>query len=206
MVISLCKYRIISDLGADKMAEFVLRIVKSFLFVVCGGLLLQLNTISAANTPEHLKIKPSASRGIVIDAGSGGSRLHVYSWEPRVFSTSPPPLSFPNGNEKWTARRSPGIAAFSEDINGIAGHLAPLMAFAKDALKDRADQYGDFPIYFYATGGMRQLSSKKRDKIINAVRKFLKNDIQCPFFFKNEFARVISGTSPYFKCALLLHQ
>jgi len=67
------------------------------------------------------------------------------------------------------------------------------MAFAKDALKDRADQFGDFPIYFYATGGMRQLSSKKREKIINAVRKFLKNDIQCPFFFKNEFARVISG-------------
>lgn len=67
------------------------------------------------------------------------------------------------------------------------------MAFAKDALKNDAMDHGDIPIYFYATGGMRQLSSKKRDKIINAVRKFMKNDIQCPFFFKNDFARVISG-------------
>lgn len=67
------------------------------------------------------------------------------------------------------------------------------MAFAKDALKDDAANYGDIPIYFYATGGMRQLSSKKRDKIIDAVRKFMKNDIQCPFFFKSDFARVISG-------------
>lgn len=167
--------------------------IASFVFFVLCGLLNQTWRTLAANTPENAQIKPTISRGIVIDAGSGGSRLHVYQWEPRVFSTSPPPLSFPKGNEKWTARRSPGIAAFSEDINGIAGHLAPLMAFAKDALKDDAANYGDIPIYFYATGGMRQLSSKKRDKIIDAVRKFMKNDIQCPFFFKSDFARVISG-------------
>lgn len=46
---------------------------------------------------------------MVIDAGSGGSRLHVFTWRPRIFDTVPPPLSYPEANEQWTARIDPGI-------------------------------------------------------------------------------------------------
>ena len=146
-----------------------------------------------ATTSESLSVLPTATKGMVIDGGSGGSRMHVYTWKERRFSTVPPPLSFPEGNEKWTARISPGIAAFSDNIEGIAGHLAPLIAFAKSALMGFEDQFQNFPIYFYATGGMRQLDFKKRDKIIDEVRRYLTNDTLCPFFFKHDFARVISG-------------
>jgi Golgi nucleoside diphosphatase len=147
----------------------------------------------AANTLETLKIAPTITKGMVIDAGSGGSRLHVYTWKPRVFTSSPPALSFPEGNEKWTARMGPGVASFADNLDGVYWHLKPLIEFAKKQLIAEQDNYEQFPIYFYATGGVRLLSTKKRDALIDRVRELFKNDTFCPFFFKNSFARVISG-------------
>ena len=46
----------------------------------------------------------------MIDAGSGGSRLHIFRWEPRVFNTVPPPISYPMSDERWTDKIRPGIA------------------------------------------------------------------------------------------------
>ena len=40
--------------------------------------------------------------GMVIDAGSGGSRLHIFRWQPRIFNTIPPAISVPTSDEKWT--------------------------------------------------------------------------------------------------------
>ena len=39
---------------------------------------------------------------MVIDAGSGGSRLHIFRWQPRIFNTIPPAISVPTSDEKWT--------------------------------------------------------------------------------------------------------
>jgi hypothetical protein len=148
----------------------------------------------SALVPESQKVKPTATRGMMIDAGSGGSRLHVYSWKPRQFKTIPIPLSYPEGNEQWTSRMSPGIATFADSLSLVSGHLAPLIEFAKATLVDSSENYRDYPIYFYATGGMRQLTAKKRERIIDEVRKYLSNETLCPFFFKPNFARIISGS------------
>jgi Golgi nucleoside diphosphatase len=139
------------------------------------------------------EVKPSATMGMVIDAGSGGSRMHVYTWQPRRFSTVPPPLSYPEGNEQWTSRTIPGIDMFTDDLDGIADHLAPLIDFAKRTLIDFKGQYADFPIYFYATGGLREVEQSKRDLVIAKVRELLSDKENNPFFFKQNYARIISG-------------
>ena len=161
--------------------------VVSFI-VIATGLILE---CWSASTLESAEISATVRTGIVIDAGSGGSRLHVYTWEPRIFKTSPPPLSYPESHGLWTSRIAPGVANFAENMGGIHDHLQPLIDFAKSVIKP--GDYAHVPIYFYATGGMRLLSTGKRDAIIDVVRNLFKNDTFCPFFFKRNFARVISG-------------
>ena len=63
-------------------------------------ILLIINQTSLINCVTELHpetaIKPSTTRGMVIDVGSGGSRLHLYHWNPRVFKTIPPGISVPS--------------------------------------------------------------------------------------------------------------
>ena len=56
---------------------------------------------------------------MVIDAGSGGSRLHIFRWEPRVFNTLPPPISYPMSDERWTDKIRPGIADLANSASDI---------------------------------------------------------------------------------------
>jgi Golgi nucleoside diphosphatase len=138
-------------------------------------------------------VKPTATRGLIIDAGSGGSRLHVFSWRERIFKSVPPPLSYPEANEKWTARISPGLNTFISDVTKISTHLAPLIDFAKVTLVGMETDFADFPIWLKATGGVRELSFADREKIMNEVRRLLSDKSFCPFFFHKDMARVISG-------------
>lgn len=146
------------------------------------------------NIHSSAPIKPTATRGMVIDAGSGGSRLHVYQWKPRIFGSVPPPLSYPEANERWTARMDPGIHTYANNLADVAQHLAPLIDFARVTLVGFESEFGDYPIYFKATGGMRELPVSKREAIINEVKKYLSDKTFCPFYFRDDFARVISGT------------
>lgn len=132
-------------------------------------------------------------RGMIIDAGSGGSRLHIYAWEPRIFKTLPPPISFPTDEEHLTGKIKPGISSFSNHPEKVRDQLASLIRFAKSALRQYTEQWKYFPIYVKATGGMRELPLLRREAIMNNVRNYLSNKTHCPFYFRDEFARVISG-------------
>ncbi len=151
--------------------------------------------IQINNPSAEENVKPTATKGMVIDAGSGGSRLHVYTWRPRIFATVPPPLSYPEANEKWTVRVDPGIHGAAKDMSLVANHLAQLIDYAKIALVGYETEFSDFPIYFKATGGMRELDYVSRENIILEVRRLLSDKYFCPFFFRDDFARVISGKS-----------
>ncbi len=133
------------------------------------------------------------TKGMVIDAGSGGSRLHIYSWKPRVFNSIPPPISYPEANELWTGRMDPGIATYFNAPETVSAHLAPLIDFAKVTLGGLEENFQHFPIYFKATGGMRELELSQREEILKYVRIYLSDKTFCPFYFRNDFARVISG-------------
>ena len=58
---------------------------------------------------------------MMIDAGSSGSRMHVYEFHSRVLrgkkeiteAVSGRKLSYPDTNSRWTERLRPGIATFA---------------------------------------------------------------------------------------------
>ena len=60
-------------------------------------------------------------------------------------------------------------------------------------LAGRESEFADYPIYLKATGGMRELSFLAREKILDSVKSLLSDKQFCPFFFREDFARVISG-------------
>jgi hypothetical protein len=142
---------------------------------------------------DSAQIKVTATRGLVIDAGSGGSRIHVYNWQPRIFKTIPPDLSYPTTDERWSAKMAPGVAEFAGDPAGLRAHLAPLIDFAVRTLVGEEVRFGDYPIYFKATGGVRELNVKQREALMVQIRAYLSDKTFCPFFFRDDFARVISG-------------
>ena len=122
------------------------------------------NSIGILNTIFTSNVGPTTTRGLLIDAGSGGSRLHVYEWGPRVFNQVPPPISYPTTNEAYTGRMNNGVHLCwrenqtEEDLlENLTAHLAPLLDFARNTLSDQGldDQFGTIPIWFKATGGVR---------------------------------------------------
>jgi hypothetical protein len=122
------------------------------------------------------QVPPTTTRGMIIDAGqqmfmsskstlirlmndlyhqtigSGGSRLHVYRWSPRIFDTVPPPLSYPLSDEKWTGRIAPAIQTYVNNLDKIVEHITPLIDFAKSVLSGLEGEYKNYPIFFKATG------------------------------------------------------
>lgn len=152
-------------------------------------------------------IASNTAHGLMIDAGSTGSRMHLYEWEPRVLSNaaavddavSGKKLSFPKANSRWTDRLQPGLASFASIADDeqlrqeIADYLQPLLNFAQTVLHEKQAQFGDYPIYLRATAGMRMLDTPDRARVMGAVRDLFSNKTYCPFAFEDEQARVLSG-------------
>ena len=53
---------------------------------------------------HSIEVQEETTFGILIDAGSTGSRMHIYEWSSRTFSEIPPPLSLPLTSERWSER------------------------------------------------------------------------------------------------------
>lgn len=110
--------------------------------------------------------------GIVIDAGSSGSRIHVFRWqdpESLVGKSENEQLvrSVPQiyQDEDWTFKVSPGLSTFGDKPHkAFSNHVKPLLDFAEHIIPE--GKVKDTPIFIQATAGMRLLPKKKKDKIL----------------------------------------
>ncbi|GEQ71290.1 hypothetical protein JCM33374_g4971 [Metschnikowia sp. JCM 33374] len=102
----------------------------------------------------------------MIDAGSTGSRIHVYSFDTCV---SPPKLL----NEEFKML-NPGLSSFDTDTKGAAASLDPLLEVALNTVP-KAKQ-GCTPVAVKATAGLRLLGQAKSDAILKEVRNHLETD------------------------------
>ena len=141
--------------------------------------------------------------GIVIDSGSSGSRLQIYSWrDPRtvilekgsaLVHSLPKVEKGAKENEEWVSKVEPGvfrsyfivhatkfldasvllgISSFADDPEGVAGHLRPLLSYAREHIPPSL-QY-ETPLFLLATAGMRLIPPARQAEVLQQACLFLK--------------------------------
>ncbi|OAQ32452.1 hypothetical protein K457DRAFT_135365 [Linnemannia elongata AG-77] len=127
--------------------------------------------------------------GIVIDAGSSGSRLHIYSWINRnhILQTAPHsqiagalPTIEPGVESdsvhygEWTKRTKPGIAEFKDRPDDVGEHLEPLLDHALTVIPE--SEIARTPVYVLATAGLRLVQDDIREQILTNSCNYIKDN------------------------------
>ncbi|WP_257252759.1 MULTISPECIES: hypothetical protein [unclassified Endozoicomonas] len=96
----------------------------------------------------------------VVDAGSTGSRLHIYEY------SLDPANGIPVIEKKTSSKKKGGIQ--EEKVDSLDGYLQGLFASVIDENINN--------IYFYSTAGMRQIRPEKRAVLNDEVEQWLKDN------------------------------
>lgn len=99
----------------------------------------------------------------IVDAGSTGSRLHIYTYDLDEHRT-PTHIT-----EKWAKKVKPGLATLENNQAAMDSYLNNLVMGAPDAA---------MPVYVYATAGMRLLSQPKQAEVYGYMRHWFDNQGQ----------------------------
>lgn len=101
----------------------------------------------------------------MIDAGSTGSRIHVYK-----FNNCGPTPELEHEDFKMTEKRpeGSGLSSYKTDAEGAAKSLDPLMDVAMEKVPDEYKSCS--PVAVKATAGLRLLGDEMSGKILEAVR------------------------------------
>jgi apyrase len=126
---------------------------------------------SACNTVE-------ARYGLIIDAGSSGSRIYIYCWKPAGVNGIPWVTAAPalEGEPSWTKKVDKGLSEFPNAIDA-KNSLEPLTNYALEKIGNDPETLKQTPLHLMATAGMRLLEDKDKDKadeIIRRVDRYLK--------------------------------
>ncbi|KAA0185458.1 Ectonucleoside triphosphate diphosphohydrolase 5 [Fasciolopsis buskii] len=111
---------------------------------------------------------PNTLYGVVIDAGSTGTRVHVFELR-RSINVNP--------NQQFTLTREvfehvqPGLSAYADHPEQAAESLTPLLRIAEENIPN--DTCHSTSVVVRATAGLRLLPSFKADSILDAVRRKL---------------------------------
>uniref|UniRef100_A0A1I8B4H1 Nucleoside-diphosphatase mig-23 n=1 Tax=Meloidogyne hapla TaxID=6305 RepID=A0A1I8B4H1_MELHA len=133
---------------------------------------------------EHLNY------GIIIDAGSTGSRLFLYEW----FSKSDKQLidiKIVNDSEgkPVVKKATPGLSTFADKPDAASDYLLPLLQYASKRIPSH--KRSKTPLFIFATAGMRLLPLEKQNLIITNLRKKLPQIIELEINPEN--IKVITG-------------
>ncbi|KAG0230623.1 Guanosine-diphosphatase [Actinomortierella wolfii] len=125
-------------------------------------------------TSDHCTLahpgRPLIQYVLMVDAGSTGSRIHVYKFN---YCRATPELE-----GEVFEHLEPGLSSYNEDAEGAARSLDPLLDLALKTVP--AFLHTSTPIAVKATAGLRKLGEVKSERILAAVRRRLENHYPFP--------------------------
>ncbi|KAL4776754.1 nucleoside phosphatase family-domain-containing protein [Aspergillus nidulans var. acristatus] len=138
--------------------------------------------------------------GIVLDAGSSGTRVHVYRWLDNAIARKESGKhnlkSLPEIKTKsdWVKKIHPGVSTFADRPEEIGPeHLAELLDFARDIVPD--DAIKETPIFLLATAGMRLVEDVKQNLLLDHICSYARENYDFALPDCNLHIQVIPGVT-----------
>ncbi|KAK3905294.1 nucleoside phosphatase family-domain-containing protein [Staphylotrichum tortipilum] len=128
-------------------------------------------------TRSYSKDKPIVQFVSMIDAGSTGSRIHVYKFNNCGAAPELEGEVLFKQTEKIEGQSS-GLSAYKDDPEGAAKSLDPLLDAALKVIPDKLKACS--PIAVKATAGLRLIGPERSGKILEAVRARLEHTYPFP--------------------------
>lgn len=117
--------------------------------------------------------------GVVLDAGSSGTRVYIYRWLKnalaRASDLTAHKLPELETKDKWTKKVHPGVSTFGETPELVGtDHLKGLIDHALEYIP--SDAVANTPIFLLATAGMRLLPEQQRTSVLGSICSYLKTE------------------------------
>jgi len=137
------------------------------------------------------KQEDNLNYGIVVDAGSSGSRAYLYYW-PNHSGSKHDLLSLRpliQGGEPMVKKVTPGLSSQENKPDNAFEYLRPLLMFAYNNIP--VEKHKETPLYILATAGMRLVEKQKQLAILDNVREGIAKNFD--FYFPESHLEIITG-------------
>lgn len=128
----------------------------------------------------------SLQYAVIVDAGSSGSRAHVFAF---AKSTSQIPL--PVINDVLMKSTKPGLSSYASEPELAGPSLKLILDAAATDLQNRGVDLSQVPIRVLATAGMRLLPMEQQEAIYASVRSYIHANYT--FSLNDDNVRTITG-------------
>uniref|UniRef100_A0AAR2KUG5 nucleoside-triphosphate phosphatase n=1 Tax=Pygocentrus nattereri TaxID=42514 RepID=A0AAR2KUG5_PYGNA len=135
---------------------------------------------------------PNLNYGVVVDCGSSGSRVFVYTW-PRHNGNPHDLLDIRQMRDQHrkpvVMKIKPGISEYATTPGKASDYMYPLLSFAAQHIPKNKHQ--ETPLYILCTAGMRVLPESQQEALLEDLRTDI--PVNFNFLFSDSHVEVISG-------------
>ncbi|AGO11779.1 AaceriADR006Wp [[Ashbya] aceris (nom. inval.)] len=143
---------------------------------------------------EDKEVAEHDKYGVVIDAGSSGSRVYVYKWiDPTFLSKETSDESVLHSvpeirtQKDWTKRIEPGLSSFSKKPErAYKKHIKILLEHAEHIIPEH--KHRETPVFIQSTAGMRLLSDRDQKRITDELCRKIRDETH--FLLENCAAQI----------------
>jgi Golgi nucleoside diphosphatase len=135
-------------------------------------------------------IVPENSYSVVIDAGSSGSRVMLYTWS-KTRAGLPRITKAGDSDHDWQLKKEPGLSTLSDKLQDVAPYLQTLLDFAMERIPQ--NQHSKASLHLFATAGLRLLPLETQTKLLQEACNFAKQKYPFKIAACSEHFQVITG-------------
>lgn len=135
--------------------------------------------------------------GVIFDAGSSGTRLHIYRWKDPARAIHDADdedlVSLPKvkTDKKWTKKIKPGISTLGDHPEDVGDYMKALVEQAAATIPE--EKHADTPIFLMATAGMRLLQPLQQRAVLSEVCTYFRQNTQFSLPDCDRHIQVIPG-------------